>query len=49
MHLRGFELETSSLECLGAAAATIKSNCFNDVNAPISLFNRGKQGKLYDN
>jgi hypothetical protein len=27
----------------------IKPNCFSDVNAPISLFNRGKQGKLYDN
>jgi hypothetical protein len=27
----------------------IEPNCFDDVNALISLFNKGKQGKLHDN
>jgi hypothetical protein len=27
----------------------IELDCFDDVNAPVSLFNKGKQEKPYDN
>jgi hypothetical protein len=46
---RGIKLETSSLMPREVLQQPIEPDCFGDINALTSLFNKGKQGKLHDN